>query len=76
MSRSYKKTPVFKSTNCKKLQKRRANKLVRKAEIVDDGSFYKRIGDSWDINDYVISGFNHDLSSLDDFDKTVGRLRK
>ena len=53
MSRSYKKNPVMKSTNCKKFAKRQAAKKVRKADFVADGGDFKRIGDSWEINDYV-----------------------
>ena len=53
MSRSYKKNPVIKTTNCKKFAKRQAAKKVRKADFVNDGGAYKKLGDSWEINDYV-----------------------
>ncbi|RLD62608.1 MAG: hypothetical protein DRJ01_05875 [Bacteroidetes bacterium] len=53
MSRSHKKNPVMKSTNCKKFAKRQASKKVRKSDEVSNGGEYKKIGEGWDINDYV-----------------------
>jgi len=76
MSRSYKKNPVMKSTNCKKKIKRRANKKVRKADI-DNGGSFKKVSDSWEINDYISYGFcDDDRTYLKDYDNKTGKVRK
>lgn len=51
MSHSYKKA-VYKDNNCKKLDKRLAAKAVRNTLDVLDGSWYKRVYNSYNINDY------------------------
>lgn len=53
MSRSYKKNPVVKENlRYKKDMKRQANKAVRNAEDVSSGREYKKVFESWNINDY------------------------
>lgn len=52
MSRSYKKNIFYKSTNCKKKIKRYANKRVRKLEYIQNGNWYRKVFDPWEINDY------------------------
>jgi len=51
MSRSRKKTAIWKQRNDKDF-KRYANKRVRNAEEVDDGRKYKRLLESYDICDF------------------------
>lgn len=54
MSRSHKKVPVVKDEQHNKCKiKRRASKVVRHNWNLPDGCDYKRLFDSWDINDYV-----------------------
>ena len=52
MSRSYKRA-VLKGDNCKKVDKRLAAKAVRNCNDVPDGSFYKKVYNSYNITDYV-----------------------
>ncbi len=56
MSRSYRKQPVTKETNCRrgsaKPGKRTANRLVRRKKDVLLGSSYKKVYCSWCICDY------------------------
>jgi len=60
MSRSYKKNPVFKSdSKAKKFWKREANKKVRHAKDVSNGRSFKKIGDSYNINDYITKCFTY-----------------
>ena len=54
MSRSYKKTPVVKDNFGGKTGKRLANKKVRKLKNeLFKGGEYKKVYESWDINDYI-----------------------
>jgi hypothetical protein len=56
MSRSYKKHPIIKDGGrSSKKSKRLANKKVRRNvdKLPPKGKAYKKIYDSWDINDYV-----------------------
>ena len=50
MSKSYKKTPVYKDRNPG--GKKRAARKVRRSKNVPKGKGYKKISDSWDISDY------------------------
>jgi hypothetical protein len=54
MARSYKKHPGFRdrSHNGTKVDKRIANKKVRKAPFVDNGSHFKKWSDRYDIYDW------------------------
>ena len=54
MSRSYKHTPGWTDggTPYRKWAKRQANKIVRKAKVVHNGSAYKKLYCSYDICDY------------------------
>ena len=54
MNRSYKKTPIVKDNAGGKIGKRFANKKVRrlKNELLKRGE-YKKIYESWNINDYI-----------------------
>lgn len=55
MSRSYRKTPIFKSHDGGKKMKRIASKTVRRNwEVPLKGGNYKKLFNSWDLNDYVI----------------------
>jgi len=49
MSRSYRK--VASASTGYKDGKRFANKKVRRTELVSNGSFYRKVYPSWDIND-------------------------
>lgn len=55
MSRSYKKFPGHTDYHSAytKWAKRQASKAVRKADDVDNGKFYRKIFNSWNIRDYV-----------------------
>jgi len=54
MSRSYKKTPIVKDNFGGKTGKRYANKKVRKTkDCLFKGGEYKKIFESWNINDYI-----------------------
>jgi len=76
MSRSYKKNPVTKSTNSKKFAKRQSNKRVRKADV-DNGGSFKKLFESWEINDYVTYAFRESEKEwIENFDKKVGKVRK
>lgn len=57
MSRSYKHTPVYKSSSrsSNTFQKRQANKKVRKyssEQFKNNGKAYRKIFESWNITDY------------------------
>lgn len=58
MSRSYKRTPMVKGGGMGKFAKQKANKRVRRAEIIADGAFYKRVYESWAIYDWKFSALN------------------
>jgi len=59
MSRSYKKNPIMKSeSKAKKFWKREANKKVRHAENIPSGRAFKKIGDTYNINDYISKCFD------------------
>jgi len=61
MSRSYKKNPVEKSANkAKSYFKREANKKVRKTKDVPEGKEFKKIGDTYNINDWVSKSFTRE----------------
>lgn len=56
MSRSIKKTPIFKNSNQKyrKIAKRQANiKIRRKRCYIPSGKYYKKLYNSYDIDEYV-----------------------
>jgi predicted carbohydrate-binding protein with CBM5 and CBM33 domain len=59
MSRSYRKTPIYKDSM--KGAKREANKAVRRAAVVPDGGGYKRIYEQWDICDWKLKYFGEDM---------------
>jgi hypothetical protein len=53
-----------------------ANKKVRKADI-DNGGSFKKVSESWDINDYISYGFcDDDRTYLKDYDEKAGKVRK
>ena len=53
MSRSYKHTPGFTDNGPgRKLAKRRASKVVRRIDMVGDGSCYKKAFSKYDIMDW------------------------
>lgn len=56
MSRSYKKTPIIKSCGYGVYGKRLANRKTRKADmdVAFKGGQYKRLYETWDINDFVV----------------------
>lgn len=55
MSNSYKKAIFQQSGNYKRFAKRAANKRVRRVDDeLSDGTFYKKIYNSWDISDFRI----------------------
>lgn len=51
MSKSVKKTPIFKSVYVD--GKKRANKKVRKEKQLSSGNYYKKVANSWNIHDQV-----------------------
>ena len=56
MSKSFKKTPIVKcsSSNWRRFAKKEANKSVRRnKEIIPKGKAYRKIYNSFDIDDYV-----------------------
>lgn len=54
MSRSFKKNPISKDHYGGKSGKRFANKAVRrKKNLSYSGGEYKKVYDSWDVNDYI-----------------------
>lgn len=59
MSRSYKKVGLWKSSGHghMKFAKREANKRVRHASYVEDGSYYKRLYCRYDIWDYIYGAY-------------------
>ena len=58
MSRSYKKNPVMKSeSKAKRFWKKEANKKVRHTKDVPNGREFKKIGDTYNINDYVSKSY-------------------
>jgi len=55
MSRSYKKVPLLKDPGSKKWVKRQASKTVRRySKRLSHGGSYKKLYDTWNINDYYI----------------------
>lgn len=64
MSRSYRKNWIFTDnygSPYKKWAKRQANKRVRKTKEIQDGQWYRKVYDSWNICDYKIhhgGGYN------------------
>lgn len=71
MSRSYKKVPIGKDNFGGKNGKRFANKKVRREkDCLFKGKEYRKVYNSWDINDYIcyypkeeaISDWNRELS--------------
>ena len=59
MSRSYRKTPVFKDKRAG--AKREANKKVRRSPVVPDGGGYKRIYEQWEISDWRFTYFDEPM---------------
>ena len=54
VSRSYKKTPIVKdNVGGRKYAKLQANKRVRRKKYVSNGKQYRKVYNTWDINDYV-----------------------
>lgn len=56
MSRSFKKNLILKDSSgnsYRKWAKRQANKKVRKTKKVANGKQYRKVFETWDINDYV-----------------------
>jgi len=49
MSRSYRKVASGSTTD--KGMKRVANKKVRRTEVLDNGGYYRKVYESWSIND-------------------------
>lgn len=61
MSRSYKKNPVIKSeSKAKRFWKREANKKVRHTKDVPSGRAFKKIGDTYNINDWISTCFTNE----------------
>lgn len=58
MSRSFKKTPICKdgSRFHRKSEKKIANRKARKYKGIQNGKFYRRIQNPWNIYDYVSYG--------------------
>lgn len=57
MSRSYKKTPIYKDGyGLKSLYwyKRSANKKVRRTTEINSGKAYRKVYDTWTFRDYVL----------------------
>ena len=66
MSRSWKHTPIIKDAKEKRWWKRQASKAVRRTDVQDHGT-YKKVYDSWKINDYKFEAWprgRYDLRSL------------
>lgn len=54
MGKSYKKMPILKDPYDKKWVKRQASKSIRRYKLtISNRGAYKKIFDSWDINDYI-----------------------
>jgi hypothetical protein len=55
MSRSYRHTPVVKDNkrHSKKWARKQANRVVRHAKGISNGSNYKKLYQQWDICDYA-----------------------
>ena len=64
MSRSFKRTPTIKSNDS--VTKRKVNKSIRRSsksrniEDIEDGSFYKKINNIYDVSDYTNKYFSED----------------
>ena len=67
MSRSYKKSPVATDQSCSrkyangritKVRKRQANKRVRRTKDISNGGSFKKVSESWNINDFSYISFN------------------
>ena len=73
MSRSFKKTPIYKDGGYQSDGKRIANRKVRRAPNVTFSTgkrkLYKKIYETWDINDYVIRWTRRDAEK-------IGRLKE
>lgn len=55
MSRSYRKIPIWKSHDGGKEMKRIASKVVRRHwDIPLKGGNYKKLFESWNLNDYIL----------------------
>ncbi|MCT4618704.1 MAG: hypothetical protein N4A62_04870 [Marinisporobacter sp.] len=55
MSRSHKKNPVLKDSGSKEWIKRQATKAVRRYKgTIQNGSSYKKLFESWKINDHIV----------------------
>ncbi|WP_053957331.1 hypothetical protein [Inediibacterium massiliense] len=54
MSRSHKKIPIVKDSGSKEWSKRQASKAVRRyKKVIQNGSSYKKLFESWNINDFI-----------------------
>ena len=55
MSKSFKKTPIIKYAGCGPYGKRLANRKVRRNQndVFANGKLYKKMYETWDINDCV-----------------------
>lgn len=74
MSRSYKRTPVMKCCGDSRYGKRQANKKVRRSDksVLYKRKQYRKVYDSWDINDVVLYWSKRDAEKsgeLDDWKK-------
>lgn len=76
MSRSFRKNPINKFNDA--VMKRKANRSIRRSlksgniEEIEDGSFYKKIFNSYNISDYTYRYFSED----DDNQYKIESLRK
>ena len=68
MSRSFKKTPIYKDGGYQSDGKRIANRKVRRAPndtfSTVKRKLYKKIYETWDINDYVIRWTRRDAEKI------------
>jgi hypothetical protein len=69
MSRSYKKHPVIKDTSgssYRKFAKNYSNRIIRKTEDVANGKSYRKIYETYNINDWI---FHWDPNPVYYFDR-------
>lgn len=63
MSRSFKKTPIYKGAPDRgSYGKKLANRKVRRSNNISDGSKYKRLFCQYDIHDYIMTGFDEPVN--------------
>ena len=63
MSRSYKKTPVMKCCGDRRYEKRQANK-----KVLYRGKQYRKLYESWDINDVIVFWSRNDAKKSGELD--------